>query len=96
MSINNGCVTNTLSDAINNYYEVTTHKGLLNENINQSTNIWLNKYNTLTTCNPLTYISDEELIAEIKRRKIPVSKLIQPEYNWKHHRLVTNNLRYLI
>ena len=96
MAINNGCATNKLSDAINNHYAAKTNKSLLNESINLSTNIWLNKYNTLTTCNTLTYISDEELIAEVKRRKIPVSKLIQPEYNWKHHRLVTNNLRYLI
>ena len=80
MSINNECATNKLIDAINSHYA----------------NIWLNKYNTLTTCNTLTYISDEELIAEIKRRKIPISKLTQPEYNWKHHHLVTNNLRYLI
>lgn len=90
MSINNGCATNKLIDAINSHYAIKANKSLLNENINQSTNIWLNKYNTLT------YMSDEELIAEVKRRKIPISKLTQPEYNWKHHRLVTNNLRYLI
>ena len=102
MTVNTGCSTNKLSDAlneaINNHYAVNTNKSLLNENINQytTTNIWLNKYNTLTTCSTLTYISDEELIAEVKRRKIPVLKLIQPEYNWKHNRLVTNNLRYLI
>lgn len=47
--------------------------------------------------NILESVSDDELIAEIKKRKIPVSKLIpQHEYDWKHHRLMTNNLRYLI
>lgn len=46
--------------------------------------------------NILENVTDEELISEVKKRKIPVSKLTQPDYNWKHHRLVTNNLRYLI
>lgn len=76
--------TNTLDKVLADDYKFKTNKRIL-EGIE-----WPKRYSILEN------VTDEDLISEVKKRKIPVSKLRQPDYNWKYHRLVTNNLRFLI
>ena len=80
----------SLNETIADDYTVKINTKIIQDIVSQASK-FPDRYNILERA------TDDELIAEVKKRKIPYSKFVsQPEYNWKHHRLMTNNIRYLI